>query len=245
VTPPGVTLERAIGRLALTGLVLNSVIGSSVFGLPSVVAARLGAMSVSAWLVAALGMAFVIACFAEVASRFREAGGAYLYARATFGRLVGVEMGWLTYLVRLTAAATNANLLVIYLAEFWPGATGRIAAPVVLALTLFPLAAANYRGVGPGIRVSTAFIVAKLVPLGLFVIAGLALGGPGSGGAAPHTPDAGDWLQTVLLLVFAYGGFEAALVPWVRRRIPAATRPSRCSRRSRRAPCSTPRCRSW
>jgi amino acid transporter len=213
VTPPGVTLDRAIGRLALTGLVLNSVIGSSVFGLPSVVAARLGAMSVWAWLVAALGMAFVVACFAEVASRFREAGGAYLYARAAFGRLAGIEMGWLTYLVRLTAAATNANLLVIYLAEFWPGATSRIAAPVVLALTLLPLAAANYRGVGPGIGVSTAFIVAKLIPLGLFVIAGLALGGQASGSATPHTPDAGDWLQTVLLLVFAYGGFEAALVP--------------------------------
>jgi len=90
---PGQTSAFWLGRLALTGLVLNSVIGSSVFGLPSVVAARLGAMSVWAWLVAALGMAFVIACFAEVASRFREAGGAYLYARATFGRLAGGAQG--------------------------------------------------------------------------------------------------------------------------------------------------------
>jgi amino acid transporter len=65
-------------------------------------------------------MALVVACFAEVASRFDSAGGPYLYARVSFGRLAGIEMAWLSYLVRLTAAATNANLFVIYLAEFWP-----------------------------------------------------------------------------------------------------------------------------
>jgi hypothetical protein len=39
------SLTQAIGRLALTGLALNAVIGSSVFGLPSVVAGELGAGS--------------------------------------------------------------------------------------------------------------------------------------------------------------------------------------------------------
>jgi amino acid transporter len=68
-------------------------------------------------------MALVVGAFAEVASRFTRAGGTYLYARVAFGRFAGIEMAWLTYLVRLTAAATNANLFIIYLAEFWPRAT--------------------------------------------------------------------------------------------------------------------------
>ncbi len=38
---------------------------------------------------------------------------------------------------------------------------------------LLPLAIANYRGVGSGLNVSTTFTIAKLVPLGLFVVAGL------------------------------------------------------------------------
>lgn len=194
---------------------LNAVIGSSVFGLPSVIGARLGPASPWAWLVAAAGMVLVVACFAEVASRFQQAGGPYLYARVAFGRVAGIEMAWLTYLVRLTAAATNANLFVIYLGEFWPAATGPIHSPVILALMLGPLAIANYRGIGSGLTISTSFTVAKLVPLSVFVIAGsvLLLGGDFTVTKPSVAPDLGVWLEVVLLLVFAYGGFEAALVP--------------------------------
>jgi len=210
-------LPRAIGRLALTGLALNAVIGSSVFGLPAVIAARLGPASPWAWVIAAAGMALVVACFAEVASRFRQAGGAYIYARAAFGRLAGIEMAWLTYLVRLTAAATNANLFVIYLAEFWPRATGPVESRVILAAIVVPLALANYRGVGAGLGVSSGFTVAKLLPLGVFIAAGLAavlVGGAAlPAPLAPPAPSPAVWLEIVLMLVFAYGGFEAALIP--------------------------------
>ena len=209
-------LPRAIGRAALLGLVLNAVIGSSVFGLPAVIAARLGAASPWAWVAAAGGMALVVACFAEVASRFQQAGGAYIYARAAFGPLAGIQMAWLTYLVRLTAAATNANLFVIYLAEFWPRATGPAEGRLVLAAVVAPLALANYRGVGAGLGVSSAFTVAKLLPLGVFVALGVpvALAAGAVAPAAPAaTPGVGVWLEVVLLLVFAYGGFESALIP--------------------------------
>ena len=39
-------------------------------------------------------MGVIMACFAEVASQFSEAGGPYLYARTAFGRLTG-NSGWL------------------------------------------------------------------------------------------------------------------------------------------------------
>ena len=161
-------------------------------------------------------MALVVAAFAEVASRFSRAGGTYLYARMAFGRFAGIEMAWLTYLVRLTAAATNANLFVIYLAEFWPRATEPLESRVFLALVLLPLAAANYRGVRGGVTTSSAFAAAKLVPLAVFVVAGVFMMGTGGGlrAAAPAVPaDAGTWLEVILLLVFAYGGFESALLP--------------------------------
>jgi amino acid transporter len=54
--------------------------------------------------------------------------------------------------------------------------------------------------------------VAKLLPLSVFIVAGLALvGGRISIGAAGAP--AGNWLQAVLVLIFAYGGFEGALMP--------------------------------
>ncbi len=161
-------------------------------------------------------MTLVVASFAEVSSRFSRAGGTYLYARVAFGRLAGIEMAWLTYLVRLTAAATNANLFIIYLAEFWPRATGPLESRLLLAAVLLPLAAANYRGIRGGVTTSSAFAAAKLVPLAVFVVAGLAVVGMGGEvHAAPpaERPDAGAWLEAILLLVFAYGGFESALLP--------------------------------
>lgn len=208
------SLQQAIGRFALLGLVLNVTIGSSVFGLPSVIGGRLGTASPWAWIAAAVGMAPVVLCIAEVASRFSHAGGQYLYARAAFGRLAGIEMAWLAYLVRLTAAATNANLFVIYLGVFRPGATGALESPVALALLLLPLAVANYRGVTPGIRLSNGLIIAKLLPLTAFVLVGLIpLLGPWAA-VDPATPaEPRTWLEVILLLVFAYGGFEAALFP--------------------------------
>jgi amino acid transporter len=161
-------------------------------------------------------MALVVAAFAEVASRFARAGGTYLYARTAFGRFAGIEMAWLTYLVRLTAAATNANLFVIYLAEFWPRATGMVESRLLLALVLLPLVVTNYRGLRGGVGTSTAFAVAKLAPLGVFVAGGLFVMAGGQG--APESARAVDagaetWLGAILLLVFAYGGFESALLP--------------------------------
>jgi amino acid transporter len=161
-------------------------------------------------------MVLVVTAFAEVASRFARAGGTYLYARVAFGRFAGIEMAWLTYLVRLTAAATNANLFIIYLAEFWPRATGPVESRLLLAVMLLPLVVANYRGLQGGVWTSTAFAVAKLAPLAVFIVAGLWAMTAGYGepmAPRPTEAGAGDWLEAILLLVFAYGGFEAALLP--------------------------------
>jgi basic amino acid/polyamine antiporter, APA family len=98
---------------------VNLIIGSGIFGLPSIITRLVGAGSVWAYIFAAGATSIIMACFAEVSSRFTASGGIYVYTRTAFGPMTGILMAWLG-LVRLTAAASNANLLVIYLAEFWP-----------------------------------------------------------------------------------------------------------------------------
>jgi basic amino acid/polyamine antiporter, APA family len=213
--PPKSELVRAMGRWTLVALVINSIIGSGIFGLPSLVWKLVGSASPWAYLIAGAGIGVIMACFAEVASRFTEAGGPYLYARAAFGRFLGIEMAWLLWLVRLSACAAGANLFVIYLAEFWPGAKQPLARALVLTALLGVLAAINYRGVKSGASMSNVFTVAKLVPLGLFVLAGgvfLLWRGTAASPSTVH-PVVGDWLQATLVLMFAYGGFEGAMVP--------------------------------
>ena len=102
-------LVRAIGRWSLAALVVNCVIGSGVFGLPSVYAKLLGRTSILAVVLAALAIGVVMACFSEVSSRFSETGGPYLYAREAFGRFMGIQVGWLVWIVRLTATASTAS----------------------------------------------------------------------------------------------------------------------------------------
>ena len=222
-------LVRAIGRWSLAALVLNSVIASGVFGLPAVIARHLGTASPWAYLVAAAGMAAIMACFAEVASRFREAGGPYLYARVVFGRFAGIQIGWLAWLVRISAAAANASLFVSYLAGFWKQAEEPFVRVLVLALFLGTLAAVNCRGVSAGAGQSNLFAVAKLLALSVFVLAGGIFLLSSRGSPAPVqlavAGGAGGWLEAVLLLVYAYGGFEAALIPMAEARNPQRDAP--------------------
>ena len=65
-------------------------------------------------------MSIIIACFAEVASRFQQAGGPYLYARVAFGRLMGIQTAWMLWLGQVAAPAANANLFVIYPGAVFP-----------------------------------------------------------------------------------------------------------------------------
>jgi basic amino acid/polyamine antiporter, APA family len=205
-------LLRAMGRWSLVALVINSIIGSGIFGLPSVVAGVLGPASPLAYLPAAAGMGIIMACFAEVASRFRRAGGPYLYARVAFGRLAGIEVAWVTWLARLTAAAANVNLFVIYLAEFWPAAKSPWPRLAVLTVLIGLLTFINYRGVRAGARQSNIFAAAKLVPLLLFIVVGLFF--VRAGNLSIHSSaGAATWVDAVLLLVYAFGGFEGAVIP--------------------------------
>lgn len=106
------TLVRAIGRWSLAALTINCVIGSGVFGLPAVIPGLVGNASPFAWLFAAIATGLVMACFAEVSSRFDRSGGVYLHPRFTFGRTTGIAIAWLG---KLRTARTGNHA-----GDFWP-----------------------------------------------------------------------------------------------------------------------------
>ena len=207
-------LVRAIGRWSLAALTVNCIIGSGVFGLPSVLASLVGRASIVAVVFAAVAMAVIIGCFAEVASRFALTGGPYLYVQEAFSRFMGIQVAWLVWFVRLASCAANGNLFVTYLGEFWPGATRFTVKLAILTLLIGILAAINICGVQAGARVSTLFTIAKLLALLFVSLAGgyyLFSKHP----ALPHlnvTTGGTQWARAIVLLIFAYGGFEAVLI---------------------------------
>jgi basic amino acid/polyamine antiporter, APA family len=207
-------LVRVIGRWSLTALMVNSIIGGSIFGLPSLLAAKVGSLSPLSYIGAGAGMLIIAGCIAEVSSRYEETGGLYLYARDAFGRFVGLLVAWLTWLTRIAAPAAVANLFCVYLAQFFPAVGSRTGRMVVLVVLIGQLTYFNYVGVRMGKQVSDIFTAAKVGFLLLFVVTGLAalllrpeIRVPSS--VPPLSAKA--WFDTILLLVFAYGGFEGAL----------------------------------
>lgn len=209
------TVLRSIGKWSLAALVLNGIIGSGVFALPGTVATRLGWWSLAALVLAAAATGAIVLCLAEVASRFREAGGPYLFARATFGRFIGLQMGWMVYFVRILSAAVQVNLLTTYLAEVWAPSNTPFGRALTGALYLGVLCLINLRGVTAGTRVSNFFALVKILPLLAISAAGVAWLAQGLAvePVAPIANDPDGWFAVMLLLMFAYGGFEAATIP--------------------------------
>ncbi|WP_434947338.1 APC family permease [Luteimonas sp. SDU82] len=203
---------------------INAVVGAGIFGLPARVHELLGPWALLAYVACALLVLMVVLCFAEAGSRFEQTGGPYLYASVAFGPVVGFQVGWLVWLTRVTAFAALCNLLIDYLGHLWPALAsggGRVA---VATLATLAIAAVNLRGVRTAALVANTFTVAKLVPLLLFVAVGLFFIEPARY-LPEHAPSADDFSAAILLLVFAFTGFETATVPAGEVRDPRRTLP--------------------
>lgn len=210
-TPSEEGLVRGIRRWDLVAFAINGIIGAGIFGLPSKVYGLIGSHSIIAFLVCGLVVALIILCFAEVGSRFTTTGGPYLYAREAFGPTAAFEVGWILWLARVTAFAANCNLLVDYLGFFWPPATTAPWRPVIIVAIVVALALINFVGVRQSAFFSNCFAIGKLVPILIFIAAGLFFLKPQAFTFA-SIPAAGAFSQSVLLLLYAFTGFETATV---------------------------------
>ena len=182
-----------------------------IFGLPAKVHALIGTWSLVAFFACAMIISFIVVCYAEVASRFSATGGPYLYAREAFGPVVGFEVGWLYWIVRVTTFAANCNLLITYFGFFVPQAsqgTFRVASISVVVLTIFVV---NLIGVKQSAMMTNIFTAGKLIPLFVFVAVGIFFIQP-ENFTFDTVPEYGAFSSAVLLLIYAFVGFEVGVV---------------------------------
>lgn len=204
-------LRRVVSRWQVVGLALNDVVGSGVYLLPAAAAALLGPFSLWAVLVAGLAVLLVVLCFAEASSHFDGPGSAYLYARTAFGDFIGFEVGWMTWLARVSSVASLSAGFALALSYIWPAAESGWGRGLAISLPLITLTAINVVGVRSGVRAAMFLVIAKLVPLLMFVFTGIffvsfdTLTGQPAGD--------GQLGQAALLLLFAYAGFENTAAP--------------------------------
>ncbi|HUQ89565.1 MAG TPA: APC family permease [Vicinamibacterales bacterium] len=200
-------LRRALGKWDLTAIGVNQVIGSAIFLLPSDVAARVGPWGPLAFMAVGLLSLSIALCFAEVGSRFETTGGPYLPARAAFGRFVGFEVGWMMWFSRVTSHASVVNGLTLALAFYWPPLSlGVPRAATITALTLV-LTWINVRGIKQSSWFVNALTIGKLLPLAVFIIAGIWFVDPAHFANMPAVSRE-QVSAAAILLIFAYGGYE-------------------------------------
>jgi APA family basic amino acid/polyamine antiporter len=114
------TVLRGIRRWDLVAVGINGMIGAGILGLPSKTYALAQDYSLLAVVACALVLGLVVACLAEVSSRFEESGAAYLFALKAYGPFIGFVVGWLAWLAKVLAFAYVSNLLVVYLSRLFP-----------------------------------------------------------------------------------------------------------------------------
>jgi APA family basic amino acid/polyamine antiporter len=205
------SLVRAISVWGLAAGIVNVTIGGGIFRLPSGVAATLGAAAPLAYLACAASMGLIVLCFAEAGSRVSMTGGPYAYVETAFGPFVGFLSGMLLWVGITLALSAVSSFFADAVAAMVPSISlwGK---RLVLVVTLVALAAANARGVAGVTRFNAVATVAKLVPLLLFVVVGLfAVRVENLHWAS--VPTGGAVARASILLLFAFLGVEAALVP--------------------------------
>lgn len=205
-------LVRGIGRWDLTAIAINTIIGAGIFGLPSKVHALIGSYSLIAFVLCAVIIGAIVLCYAEVSSRFSSTGGPYLYARQAFGPLVGFEVGWLYWVVRVTTFAANCNLFVTYLGFFVTDADKGALRVIFITLVLGLITCINLLGIRESAVATNIFTVGKIVPLLIFIAVGMFFLQPTNFTFGPM-PEYGTFSSAVLLLIYAFVGFEAAVIP--------------------------------
>lgn len=204
-------LLRGIGFLGIAVLALNGVIGAGIFALPASIAAQAGPWSPWLFLIVGVLVITIVLTFAELSSYFKETGGPVLYTSTAFGPLVGFSTGWILFLSRMTAFAANTAAMATYLGAVVPWFGDGIGRAVLVISVGAGLTYANYVGVKDGVRTLAIFTFMKLTPIVLMILLGLQYVSPDTlfPGSLPSFDDLGG---TILLLIYAYVGFESTTI---------------------------------
>ncbi|MGD0921813.1 MAG: amino acid permease [Terriglobia bacterium] len=248
--PAGTLLRRELTLVSATALVVSNMIGTGIFTTTGFLAGDLGRPSLvlSVWLVGALVAVAGCLTYAELGVNFPRSGGEYVYLREAWGPAWGFLSGWISFFAGFAApVAAGALAFSEYLGYFLPSLS-------VGAQTQARSVAFGWVHLGNGqfvaLGVIAAFTVVNILGLKLAsrlqnVLTALKLGILGTFLALAFTAGQGDWSHftqaatrtsshsvsaqfavSLIFVMFAYSGWNAAAYVAEEMRTPERTLPS-------------------
>ncbi|MFC0274758.1 amino acid permease [Metabacillus herbersteinensis] len=220
---PTSSLNRVLGALDLTMLGVGAIIGTGVFVLTGVAAAKYaGPALIISFIIAGLACAFAALCYSEFASMIPESGSAYTYSYVAFGELIAWILGWdliLEYGLASSAVASGwsgyfqgllsgfgIHLPTALTSAFDPSNGTFIDLPAVLIIFLVTLLLS--RGVKESVKINAIMVIVKVAVVLLFIVVGVWYVEPVNWD--PFMPFGFSGVVTgAAVVVFAYFGFDA------------------------------------
>ena len=215
--------SQQLSLRALIALVVGSMIGSGIFALPAAFGRATGALgALIAWAIAGGGMLMLAFVFQTLSRRRPDLdAGIYAYAKAGFGDYLGFASAfgyWIACcLADVACLVLIKSTLGIFLPVFGDGTT----VPAILgaSVLLWGFHFLVLRGVKQAAALNTIATVAKIVPLGIFVVVAVAgfradIFALNFWGGEPATVAnvASQVRNTMLVTVFVFVGIEGASV---------------------------------
>jgi APA family basic amino acid/polyamine antiporter len=214
-------LERTMGSVGLTAMGVGAIVGTGIFVLTGVAAAKYaGPALVLSFVVAGIVSALAALCYAELASAVPIAGSAYTYAYATLGELLAwiigwdlileyalgsaaVSIGWSAYFSDFLKTSLHLAIPAAWQSSPFAGGVADVPAAVIVLL----ITALLIRGTSESNRVNQIVVTIKLLIVGFFIVVGAGHVNPANW--HPFFPFGVNGVFTgASIIFFAYIGFD-------------------------------------
>jgi len=214
-------LKRTLGPISLTAMGIGAIVGTGIFVLTGVGAAKYaGPGLILSFVVAGIVSGLAAICYAEFASTVPLAGSAYTYAYATLGELIAwiigwdlileyavgaaaVGIGWSGYFTDLLQSTFGITLPKALTASPFSG--GIINLPAVLIILL--ITGLLVIGTSESTKVNNVIVMIKIGVILFFLFTGFGHINPSNW--SPFLPfGANGILRGASIIFFAYIGFD-------------------------------------
>jgi len=207
-------MKGKLGFWSIVLLGINCIIGTGIFGLPNKAYAMIGEASVGIIIFDALLVISIALCFAEAAGRFKVNGGPYIYAKEAFGTFFGYEVGLMKWLMGIIGWATFAVFLANRIVLIFPMFDNSFGKMAIAIFSILFWTTVNLMGVKSSKIVNNIVTLGKLIPLVLFIFAGIFMFGKVDTTTLTETitiatPNGNTLVEAAILFFFAFTGFEA------------------------------------
>ncbi|WP_455278364.1 APC family permease [[Eubacterium] cellulosolvens] len=226
---PEIGLRRQLNTFDVTSLVIGSTIGADIYIAVSLGASLVGPISLLVWIMAGVMAITIALSFSYCASLVPRVGGPYSYAKEGTGQFSGFIVGWALLLAEWFSLAVFpiafAHYFISLFPTFWAGHEFFLKAFFILIILMTNIFSVKIAG-----KFNDLLTIAKLCPLLLIIVSGFIflILRPDVMIENFHPLIKGNFMdlgQVLILIFWAYAGFELSTLPADEIKVPERTLP--------------------